>query len=83
MRAKNVGKNRRNNEQKSFLYSHGFRDQNMGEKNARNNLSLNTRIVRQKLLEKNFREKVQKKSFLYSHEYRDQKKGGKGALQYF
>jgi len=32
VRAKNVGKNRRNNEQKRFLYSHGYRDQNMGEK---------------------------------------------------
>ena len=39
--------------------------------------------MRQKLLKKNLRERVQKKSFLYSHEYRDQKRGEKGALQFF
>ena len=32
VRAKNVGKKRRNNEQKSFLYSHGYRDQKMAKK---------------------------------------------------
>ena len=29
-----------------FLYSHEYRDQKMGEQNARNNISRNTRIVR-------------------------------------
>jgi len=32
VRAKNVGKNLRNNWQKSFLYTHGYRDQKMGKK---------------------------------------------------
>jgi len=31
-----------------FLYSHEYRDQKMGGKNARNNFSRNTRIVREK-----------------------------------
>jgi len=43
-------KKRPDNGQKRLLYSHGYRDQRMGGKNARNNLSLNTRILRQKLL---------------------------------
>ena len=56
----------------------------MGGKNARNNFSRNTRIVRAKNVgEKNRRKKVRKKLFLYSDEYRDQKMVGKKARNNF
>ena len=56
-----------------FLYSHEYRDQKMGEQNARNNFSRNTRIVREKMFGKNFSENSAKNVFLYSHEYRELK----------
>ena len=65
-----------------FLYSHEYRDQKMGEQNARNNFSRNTRIVREKLFGKNFSENSAKNVF-FSHEYREQKMvGTKRAKQF-
>jgi len=50
-----------------FLYSHEYRVQKMGGKNARNNFSRNTPIERAKNLgQKNRRKKVRKNVF-YSH----------------
>ena len=61
-----------------FLYPHEYRDQKMGGgKNARDNFSRNTRIVRAKNVGKNRMKKVRKNDFLYLHEYRDQKMGEK------
>jgi len=50
-----------------------------GEKNARNNFSRNTGIVRKKMLGKN--RKRMKKTIFYSQEYRDQKIWGKKTLE--
>ena len=47
-----------------------------GGKNARNNFSRNTRIVRKKNVGKKIVGKSAKNVFLYSHEYREQKMGG-------
>ena len=58
-----------------FFYSHEYRDQKMGGKNARNNFSINTRIVRAKNVGKKSSERSEKKRFFYSHEYRYQKMG--------
>ena len=49
----------------------------MGGKNARNNFSRKTRLVRSKIVGKKSSEKSAKNDFLYSHEYRDQKMWGK------
>ena len=47
-----------------FLYSHEYRDQKMGEQNARNNFSRNTLIVRAKNVGKKFvGEKCEKRFF--------------------
>jgi len=54
-----------------------------GGKNALNNFSRNTRIVRQKNVGKKSSEKSAKKRFLYSQEYRDQKIGGKKRAIHF
>ena len=69
MRAKNVGKkNPLKIANTSFLYSHEYRGQKMGGKNARNSFSRNTRIVRtKKCWEKNRLKKSGKTRFLYSH----------------
>jgi len=48
MRAKNVRKKVVGKSAKNVLYSHQYRDQKMGGKNARNNFSRTTRIVRSK-----------------------------------
>jgi len=49
VRAKNVGKKTPQKiPKKRFLYSHEYRDQKWGGKNARNNFFSNTRIVREK-----------------------------------
>ena len=75
-------KNRRSNGQKCFfIFTRISWTKNVGE-NARNNLSWNTRLVRQKLLEKNLRKNA-KKRFLYSHEYRDQNRGEKTSVTIF
>ena len=58
-----------------FLYSHEYRDQKMGGKNARNNFSRNTRIVRAKNILKKSSHKCGKTCFLYTHEYRTKNKG--------
>ena len=56
----------------------------MGGKNARNNISRNTPIMREKYVgEKNRWKKSAKTRFLYSHEYRDQKMGGKERAKQF
>ena len=54
-----------------------------GQKNARNNFSRNTRIVRTKNVGRKIVGKSAKKRFLYSHEYRDQKWGQKNARNNF
>ena len=61
-----------------FLYSHEYRDQKMGLwwKNAKNNFSRNTRIVRAKNVGKKVGKKCEKR-FLYSYEYPEQKMVGK------
>ena len=53
--------------EKRFLYSHEYRDEKMGEQNARNNFYIDTLIVRAKnVVEKNRRKKV-RKTFVYIH----------------
>jgi len=48
VRAENVAKKTPQKiPKKRFLYSHEYRDQKWGAKNARNNFSRNTRIVRE------------------------------------
>ena len=54
-----------------------------GQKNARNNFSRNTRIVRKKMLGKNHLKKMRKKRVLYSHEYRYHKMEEKNARNNF
>jgi len=66
-----------------FLYSHEYRDQKMGGKNARNNFSRNTLIVRAKNVGKKIVRKKCEKRFLYSHKYRYQKMGGENARNNF
>ena len=71
-------------EKNVFLYSHKYRYQKMGGKNAQNNFSRNTRIVRTKMLGKKSSEKSEKNVFLYSYEYRYQKMGAtKRKKQFF
>ena len=53
-------------EKNAFLYSHIYRYQIMGGKNARNNFSRNTKLVRSKNVGKNRRKKV-RKTFFYIH----------------
>ena len=48
-----------------FLYSHEYREQKMGGKNARNNFSRNTRIVREKNVGKKIVGKSAKNVFFY------------------
>ena len=69
-------------EKNVLLYSHKFRYQKMGGKNARNNFSRNTIIVRSK----NGKKIVGKNCenlFLNSHDDLDQKIGGKNARNNF
>ena len=68
--AKIVGKKTGKIAKKRLLCSHDCRDQKMGEKIARNNVSRNTRIVQQKNGKKSSKTSA-KKRFLYSYEYRD------------
>ena len=60
-----------------FLYSHEHRDQKMVWKNARNNFSRNTRIVRAKNVGEKIVGKKWENVFLYTHKYRYQKIVGK------
>ena len=55
----------------------------MLEKNARDNSSRNTRIVRAKNFVKKSSWKSANKRFLYSHEYRDHKMGGRECAKQF
>ena len=61
---------------KSFFYIHTNIVFKKGTKNARNNFSRNTRIVRKKMLGEKSTEKVQKKNF-YIHTNIETKKWGK------
>ena len=54
-----------------------------GQKNARNNFSINTRIERTKNVGRKIVGKSAKKSFFYSHEYHDQKMGTKKCTKQF
>jgi len=58
-----------------FLYSHEYRDQKMGGKNARNNFSRNTRILREKYVGEKIVGKKCEDTFFKSHECRDLKWG--------
>jgi len=78
-----LGKIVAKSEKKRFLYSHEYRDQEIGRKKARNNFSRNTQMVRAKMLRKKSSQKRAKKRFLYSHEFRDEKIGGKNARNNF
>jgi len=50
-----------------FLYKHEYRDQKMGGKNAQNNFSRNTRIVREKHVRKKFDgKKYEKRFFIFT-----------------
>ena len=71
-----LGKNRRNKGEKSFLYSHEYRKQKMGTKNARNNFSRNTRIVRAKNVGKKIVCKICEKTFFIFTRISWQKNGG-------
>ena len=83
MREKNVGKKivGKKCEKRFFIFTR-ITYQKMEGKNARNNFSGNTRIVRAKNGEK-IVGKSAKNVFLYSHEYREQKMGGKNARNNF
>ena len=71
-------KYRRKKVRKNVFYIHtNIVAKKWGQKNARNNFSRNTRIVRAKKLGKKSSVKTAKKRFLYSHEYRGQKMGTK------
>ena len=73
-----LGKNRRKEVRKKFFNIHmNIVTKKWGGKNARNNFSRNTRIVRKKNVGKKIVGKKCENVFLYSHEYRDQKMGGK------
>ena len=62
-----MGKIRRKKVRKPFfLYSHKYRYQKMGGKNARNNFSTNTRIVRTKNVGKKSSEKSEKNFFIFT-----------------
>jgi len=54
-------------EKNVFFYSHEYRNQKMGGKNARNNFTINTRIVRPKNVWKKSSEKSAKIVFFYIH----------------
>jgi len=58
-----------------FLSTHEYGDQKMGEENARNNFSRNTRIPREKKMERNRLEKERKHVF-YKHTNNVTKKCG-------
>jgi len=60
-----------------FLYSHEYRDQNMGGQNERNNFSRNTRIVREKNVGKKYRLKKVRKNVFYIHTNTMTKKWGR------
>jgi len=83
VREKNVGKKivGKKCEKRFFIFTR-ITYQKMEGKNARNNFSGNTRIVRAKNGEK-IVGKSAKNVFLYSHEYREQKMGGKNARNNF
>jgi len=76
VRAKNVRKKSSEKSKKKPFFSHEYRYQKMGEKNALKFFSRDTRIMGAKNVGKRSSGKRAKKRFLYSHEYRDPKKGG-------
>ena len=80
-----LGKKSSEKSAKYFFYIHtNIVTKNWGGKNARNNFSRNTLIVRAKNVGEQIVGKRCDKRFLYSHEYRDQKIGGtKRAKQFF
>ena len=77
-----LGKRSSGKSAKNFFYIHtNIVTKKWGKKRAKQ-FFRNTRIVREKMLEKTSGKRA-KKVLLYSHEYRDQKRGGKRALQFF
>ena len=61
-----LGKNRRNNVQKRFLYSHGYRDQKRGEKTRGTIFPETHELCGQKCWEKDRREKMRKNFFIFT-----------------
>jgi len=70
-------KNRRKKVKKTIFYSQEYRDQKFGGKNARNNFSRNTQMVRSKMLVKITENMCEQPFLLYSHKHRYQKMGEK------
>jgi len=68
---------------KKIFHSQEYLDKKIVGKNARNNFSRNTRMVREKMLEKISPRKIAKNVFLHSHEYRCRKVRGKNARNFF
>ena len=68
---------------KVFLYSHEYRDQKMGEQNARNNFSRKQLIVRAKNVGEKIVGKKGEKRFLYSKKIVTKYGGKKRAKQFF
>ena len=66
-----------------FLYSHEYRDQKMGEQNARNNFSSKTLIVRANMFGKKSSEKSAKNVFYIHTNIVTKKWGGKNARNNF
>jgi len=79
-----LGKNRLIKVRKNVFYIHtNIVTKIWGEKNARNNFSRNTRIVRPKNVAKKIVGKKSVKRFLYLLEYHDQKMAGKKRAKQF
>jgi len=67
---------------RNFFFSHEYRDQEMGEKRAKQFFQKHTSSAGKKSWKK-IVAKSAKNRFLYSHEYRVQKMGEKNAKQFF
>ena len=67
----------------TFFYIHTNIMTKKWGKNARNNFSRNTRIVRSKNVGKKIRREKFLSRFIYSHEYRDQKMAEKNTRNNF
>ena len=77
-------KNRLEKVRKQIFYENtNIVTKKLGGKNARNNFSRNTLIVRAKNVGKKIVGKMCEKRFFYSQEYRDQKIGEQNARNYF
>ena len=77
-------KSSQNSAKTRFLYSHEYRDQEMGGgKRVKQFFQKHTNSASKKVKEKKSSQKIAKTRFLYSHEYREQKMWEKSAKQFF